>query len=736
MAELEGQVSALEAAYEAALAAETAGEVVTPSSAEIAAQLTGVRQLLAEAQAAYDLQSGKYDEGVAAVAAAHEAFAENEAELDAGRQQAAAQFASAERELATAKREIASGESQLAEARSELEAAREEYVGREADVRAELADARSELDAAQREIEGIEQPTWYVLGRDTNLGHASFTADADRIDAISLVFPLIFFLVAALVALTTMTRMVDEERTLIGTHKALGYGPARIASKYLAYAGIASVTGAVIGIIVGSQTLPVTIWNAYTTMYTAPPLLTPIHVSIALSAGVGAVGVTLLATLAAVTSTLRESPAALMLPKAPRPGRRILLERVKPLWSRLSFSQKVTARNLFRYKKRLFMTVIGIAGCTALLLTGFGLKDSISDILDKQYGDLYRYNITVGLDPDDIAERGGAEGGALSFFQDDPRVESYLPMRVESVRITNEAGLDASGGVREADSYTTRLTVPGDPADVGELIILRDRLSGAPVPLGEAGVILSEKVARELGLSAGDTVYAGLLDAAGGSATEAAVPFTVTGVAEHYVNHHLYITPGLYERTFGEAPVYNQVVATVSVADEAAEEALSRELLGRDGITIVQYTDDITSSFDDMLHSLNAVVLVLIVAAGALAFVVLYNLTNINVTERTREIATIKVLGFYDHEVDAYIYRETAALTALGCALGLLLGIGLEAFVIKTVEIDVVMFGREIHPPSFVWSVALTAVFAIIVNLAMRRRLRGIDMVESLKSVE
>jgi len=326
--------------------------------------------------------------------------------------------------------------------------------------------------------------------------------------------------------------------------------------------------------------------------------------------------VTLLATLAAVTSTLRESPAALMLPRAPRPGRRILLERVKPLWSRLSFSQKVTARNLFRYKKRLFMTVIGIAGCTALLLTGFGLKDSISDILNKQYGDLYRYNITIGLDPDDVVESGGAEGGAFSFFQEDPRFESYLAMRVESIRITNEAGLNASRGVREEDFYVTRLTIPGDSAGIGKLMILRERLSGTPVTLGEEGVVLSEKVAGELSLSAGDTVYAELLDAVGGSATEQAVPLVVTRVAEHYVNHHLYITPGLYERAFGEAPVYNQVVASVSVADEAAEEVLSRELLGRDGITTVQYTDDITSSFDDMLHSLNTVVLVLIVAAG------------------------------------------------------------------------------------------------------------------------
>jgi len=498
-------------------------------------------------------------------------------------------------------------------------------------------------------------------------------------------------------------------------------------------------------------------------MYTAPPALTPINPPLALMAGLASVGVTLVATLWAVEATLRESPANLMLPRAPKAGKRILLERVKLLWSRFSFLQKVTARNLFRYKKRLLMTVIGIAGCTALLLTGFGLKDSIGDILGKQYGDVYAYTATIGLDTDAYHANVSGDGRLLasttatdvaSLLNDSAEFDDHLVVRMESIRLSNPAlaaTAKASNGTEpvsgagfggaedeEADGepLTGYLLAPSSPQRLDAFIHLRERVGGTPLSLGDEGAVITEKASDKLHLAVGDTIHVERLDTGDGAADEPPVALTVTGITEQYVSHYVYLTPELYERTFGEPPAHNVVLAMARAGDTAAQDALSEALLEKAGVTTVQFNDDITSSFADMLDSLNSVVFVLIFAAGMLAFIVLYNLTNINVTERQREIATIKVLGFYDSEVNAYIYRETAALTVLGCALGLLLGIVMEAYVITTVEIDIVMFGRTIHPPSFIYSAALTLLFAVIVNLAMWPRLRGIDMVESLKSIE
>jgi len=760
IASLEVTAADLQVAYEAALEAESRGEVVNPSSAEIAAQLAIVQAQLVSAQGAYATQLATYDAGVAALASASAELAAQQAALDAAREEADARFRAAERELAAARRDIASGATALAAARQTLADARATYEAEKSSAESELADALATIEDAQAEIDAIPSARWYVLGRDTNLGYASFVSDAERVEAISIVFPFIFFLVAALVALTTMTRMVDEERTLIGTYKALGYSAGRIASKYLTYAGLASVSGSVVGILIGSQVMPYTIWQAYKTMYSAPDTLTPIDLPIALAAGAASVGITLIATYLAVAATLREGPAALMQPRAPKPGKRILLERARPVWSRLSFSQKVTARNLFRYKKRLLMTVIGIAGCTALLLTGFGLRDSIADILDKQYGEIYRYNMMIGLE---IGETSSTPEAILSGMEDVPGaggISDYLVQQITGVRISSGEG--AGDGTAEAsvDGY---LRVPRDTASLDEFILLRNRVTGAPILLGNSGAVITEKAAERLEVGLGDTIYVEPLDATGNTTGKEAVALTVTGITEQYVTHLVYVTPALYEAAFGVPPTYNEALAKAtlvtdagtetgegdtasgtavgSAADaaadaDAAKEALSEALLARDGVGTVQFTEDITSSFDTMFESLDSVVLILILSAGMLAFIVLYNLTNINVTERQRELATIKVLGFYESEVSAYIYRETAALTAIGCAIGLALGIALEAFVIRTVEVDIVMFGRTIHATSYLYSAALTAVFAVIVNLTMRRRLRSIDMVESLKSVE
>lgn len=729
VAAAQAAVGSLQLTYEAALAEEALGNTPSPGSAELLAQLSGAQWQLVSATTAYSTQVATYDAGMAALAAG-------------------------ERELAAAKRQLDTGAAELTDGKQQLADGQVEYDRQAADAEAELADALTQLEDAQAEIDALEEPRWYVLGRGTNLGYASVSADAQRIEAISLVFPLIFFLVAALVALTTMTRMVDDERTLIGTYKALGFSNARIASKYLIYAAIASVLGSVVGILAGSQVLPQTVWDAYTTVYTAPSALKPVDLPLALQAGLASVAITLMATFAAVQATLREGPATLMLPKAPKPGKRILLERIKPVWSRMSFSRKVTARNLFRYKKRLLMTVVGIAGCTALLLTGFGLKNSINDILDIQYGEISHFTTIVGFDAGTLDATSTAGVPPLQAALDDNELFSdRLVVHVEGMQITNAedppVASSASGSATsvaepmgfgfEGDDDSSMhgyVLSPGEPDRITDFIDLRTRRGHEPLSLDDSGAVITEKVARKLGLEIGDEVRLERLDENGNAIPGSAMVFPVAGITEHYVSHYVYVTPALYERVAGEPPAYNEALGMAVATDDSGREALSQQMLGLEGVTTVQYNDDINESFDDMLTSLDAVVFILIFAAGMLAFIVLYNLTNINVTERQREIATIKVLGFYDPEVNAYIYRETATLALMGCGFGLLAGIALEAFVISTVEIDVVMFGRTIHTMSYVYSAALTLVFAIIVNLAMTPRLRRIDMVESLKSVE
>ena len=715
-----GAVTSLQTAYDAALAAEASGTVVSPSSAELLVSLTTAQAQLGQAQAAYGTQKATYDGGMAALAAGEAKLDAAQADLDAGRRTAETKFAAAESELASARRQLVRGRAEIVRGKAELADGRQTFERERADALAELEDAREKLDDAQAEIDDIEKPKWYVLDRGTNEGFASFKSDAQRIDAISYAFPAIFFLVAGLVALTTMTRMVDEERTIVGTYKALGYRWQRINSKYLYYAGSASIVGAVLGVVIASQTLPRIVWRAYTTMYTAPSITSPIDVPIALTAGAVAVGTTLLSTMLAVGATLRESPATLMLPRAPKPGKRILLERIKPIWSRTSFIQKVTARNLFRYKKRLLMTVIGIAGCTGLLLTGFGIQNSIADVLDIQYGEIYGYNITVGLETDEATET------AMPAVLDDPaRFQDYIAVHQESAKIRGANG-------EELDCY---VSAPSEPARLNDFIDLRNRKSGEKLQVPTEGVLLTEKASLTLDVEAGDTITVELMDDGQGGTPEPA-EFTVAGIAEQNVFHVVYMDPASYVRSFAQDAEFNRVLGIAVLDSDTQRDELSRLLLEQEQVSTVQFIEDITASYEKLLESLDAVVFILIFSAGLLAFVVLYNLTNINITERKRELATIKVLGFYDIEVNSYIYRETAALTLIGTVVGLVLGIFLKAWVISTVEVDMLMFGRTIRPMSYVYSAALTLLFALVVNLAMAPRLKNIDMVESLKSVE
>lgn len=665
-------------------------------------------------QAAFDAQKAQFDAAVAQVE-------QGTADLASARLQADAQIAAAQQQLDEAAAQIASGRSQLEQGRADYEGGLAEYERQKADADAQFADAERQIADAQQKIDDLENPSWLVMDRDQNYGVASFESDANRVDSIAQVFPFIFFLVAALVALTTMTRMVEEERVLIGTFKALGYSRARIASKYLLYAAVASVTGSVLGIAVLSQVLPAVISEAYAIIYFVPRGPLPIDLGLAgLAAGLG-VGVTLVATWAAAFATLRERPATLMLPRAPKAGKRILLERIAPLWRRLSFSWKVTFRNLFRYKKRFVMTVIGIAGCTALLLTGLGLQDAINDIIDKQYGEIVHYNAVVTTEDDlpaasqqeldDLLGAGGA---------------------VESSTRVQSASMVASGPDK-ADVHAS-VVVPEDPGGLADFLTVRTRVGHEPLSIGDDGVVLAEKLANELGVGVGDTVRLAEQDEMG-NATDKTFDLTVTGVMENYIYNYVFIGPGEYARMEGGQPAFSTYYAVTS--SDAGERAQFNDAVRAiDGVKTVAYNDEVIDAYKSMLKSVGLIVIVLVVAAAALAFIVLYNLTNINITERMREIATLKVLGFTPREMNAYIFREIFLLAAIGCAVGLVLGVWMEGFVVVTAEVDQIMFGRAIHPTSFLLAFLLTMLFTVLVMLAMRGKLRRIDMVESLKSNE
>ncbi|WP_394979523.1 FtsX-like permease family protein [Candidatus Allofournierella excrementavium] len=627
-------------------------------------------------------------------------------------------FAEADEKLLDARRQYEDGLAELEEGRQELIDGEAEYEDARAEAEQELADGKEEILDAESEVRQIEKGKWVLGDRSDNTSFSSYGDNADKIAAIATVFPVFFFLVAALVALTTMTRMVEEERGQVGTMKALGYTRGQIAAKYILYALAASLAGSAAGMLIGMQLFPRIILSAYNIMYDLPELLTPFNWGYGLLATGAAVACTLLATLNACWAELREQPASLMLPKAPKAGKRILLEHIGPVWRRLKFTHKVTARNLFLYKKRFFMTVVGIAGCTALLVTGFGLHDSISDIVEKQFDELAHYQMLVSLQDESALE--GRDLAAI--LEDGSKITGWLAMTQEDATVVPEEG-------NEADNVY--ITVPSDTGALNDYFTFRQRTTGEAVPFEEGSVIITEKLAERQDVGVGDAITVENADG-----KEAA--FTITGVCENYVYHYLYMSADVYREAFGEDPEVNLLYCSLAdgVDTPEAEDELSTALLKCRDVAGAQFTHEITASFSQSLGSINYIVVVLIIAAGALAFVVLYNLTNINITERSKELATIKVLGFYDNEVGAYIYRETSILALIGTACGLLFGIALHTFVIRTAEVDMVMFGRSIYPMSFVWSALLTILFSVLVNLVMYRKLKNISMVESMKAPE
>lgn len=683
---------------------------------------------LADAKAQLDDAKQQLDDGWQEILDGEQELADAKAEIEENEQKlldAKTEIEEGWQELLDGEAEIADGEQQIAEneqklidgcadleeGRQELDDGWQEYEDGRQEAEQELADGWQEIMDGRDELASLERPEWYVLGRGTNVGYASFEGDCDRMESLSTVFPTMFFLVAALVALTTMTRMVDEERGVIGAYKALGYGRLRIASKYLIYAAVPSVLGSLFGIVLGNQTLPRICWSAYLMMYRGPDLLV-VHQPVFNTIGcVASAACTLGATAFACRSELRETPASLLQPKAPKAGKRIFLEYIRPLWKRLRFTQKVTCRNLFLYKRRLFMTIVGIAGATGLLLTGFGIKDSVSGIVEKQYSEIYLYDTIVSLKDNEVSD------GAREILDGDS-FDGWMTVMKKSTDLM--AG-DAS--------YSGYVLVPENAEDLGTYINLRDRKTGESVEFTEGSVLVTEKLAGLLGVDVGGTIT---IENESGRR----VDFTVTGIVENYVYHYLYISPELYESEMNEPFEPSEIDAVCVETDGEAREAIAAQLQEQEGVTTAGFTEDTRASFDDLVESLNSIILVIIFCAGALAFVVLYNLTNINVTERQRELATIKVLGFRDGEVAGYIYRETSLLTILGCAVGLAFGVLMHSFVIQTVEVDMVMFGRTVEPLSFVYSALLTLLFAVIVDLVMYPKLKKIDMVESLKSVD
>ena len=717
---------------------EQADQTLSEQEAVFQEQAAAAREELSTRKAQWEAGVKALEEGKAALASAKQA---TEARFASGDEQIAAAEAkirASESELSSAASQIASGrsrieaakntiteqeaslaqaEAELADGRAELESGRKEYETQKADAEKELADAQIKIDDAKAEVDEIEDQEWYVNDRDVLAEYTSYGENADRMRAIGEVFPELFFLVAALISLTTMTRMVEEERTQIGTLKALGYGKGAIAGKYMMYAFLATMGGSIFGVLIGEKLFPYVILYSYQIMYThLPHIVIPYQWSYAVMATGAALACTLLATFYACYKELAAQPAELMRPPSPKEGKRILLERVTLIWKHLNFTWKSAIRNLFRYKKRFFMTIAGIGGCMALMVVGFGIRDSIMCIGTIQYQEIQVYDgmiyLSSSVTEDQIQQIQDAMDGM-------DKMDRYIEM--EMTREPVSVSIDGS----TEDVY---LCVPEDKDAIEDFMNFRSRTTGEVYHIQDEGVILTEKMANTLDVSSGDTIYLG----ADGSEKEV----TVTAVCENYMEHYVYMSPELYQELYGKAPEYNSILFDLKDASTRELSQTGEELLKYDGVLNVTYTNSIEDQLNTMLQSLNLVIVVLIVSAGLLAFVVLYNLNNINITERRRELATLKVLGFYDTEVSSYVYRENIMLTIFSIAVGIVLGALLHRFVITTVEVDAVMFGRVVNWQSYLLSALLTTVFSLFVNWVMYYKLKKIDMVESLKSVE
>lgn len=619
----------------------------------------------------------------------------------------------ANKKIKDAEIEIADGWKEYNDGLVELEDGWKEYEEGKLEAEVELADALVELLDGEQDLRNLDQPKWYVLDRNSNLSYVSFEMNSQKVAAISKVFPVFFYLVAALVALTTMTRMVEEERTQIGTLKALGYGKGLIMAKYLAYCGFASILGSAAGQVVGFKLLPIIIWNAYGTLFHLPDFVADYNLRIAVVASGLAILSTVGATVYAVNEALKEKPATLMLPRAPKAGKRILLERVGFIWSRMSFNHKATARNLFRYKKHFFMTVIGISGCTALLVTGFGLRDSIAKLATTQFIEIFKYDIEIQLE-DDIESLDGIN----AVLRDENNYEESI-------------GLFSDKGLVYFDDKKLETTVmsPENAARLKRFIEFKNRESKEPINFTEDSAVITEKLSEELGVVPGDTITFENSDEIRGE-------LVVSGIAENYLGSYIYIERSQYNKVFEADAKDNLILATTITENAEEKDALVSELLTTEGVMNAHFISQTRAAFDNLLKNIDYIVVVIIMASGMLAFIVLYNLTNININERKKELATLKVLGFHNEEVSGYIFREIGILTMIGILVGLYLGKLLHIFIISTVEDPDFMFGRNIEWRSYLISAVVTIGFSLLVNLVMTKKLRAIRMVESMKALD
>jgi len=692
------------------------------------AALLGQEQTLA-AQEEELLSAGRQiTDGKSQIAAARSQLDSTKSQITDGKAQILSAWAllnEKEGTLNASKAQLASGEQELADGRSKYEQAAKEAEEQITDGQAkitdgekQLTDARQKIADAKAEIKKIENPKWYVQTREDALTeYQGYGDNADRMRSIGKVFPVLFFLVAALISLTTMTRMVEEQRVQIGTMKALGYGKAAIAGKYIGYALIATLGGSIFGVLAGEKILPFIIIYAYMILYKhLPAILVPYHMSYALQASGIAVACTLIATIASCYKELAAEPAELMRPAAPKQGKRILLERIGIIWKHLNFTWKSTVRNLIRYKKRFFMTIFGIGGCMALMVVGFGLKDCIYEIVSLQYEKVQFYDAATYMS-NDISE------------ENRQQLHDYLDQNAD-IKETIEARMQKTDVKSASGKKTLYLMVPSDNEKIEDFLSFHSRTNKDEVySLKKDEVILTEKMASLLNVKVGDELT--IEDEDRGDQT-----VTVGAICENYMSHYLYLSPEKYEELYGVPAEYNTIIYSVKDGKDDQIEKIGTKLLSMDGVLNVSYTSSIEGRLDDMLRSLNLVIVVLIVSAGMLAFVVLYNLNNINITERQRELATLKVLGFYDGEVASYVYRENILLTIIGSVVGMVLGNLLHRYIILTVEVEEAMFGRQIHWQSYLYSFLFTVAFSLFVNWVMFYKLKKIDMVESLKSVE
>ena len=672
------------------------------------AELDAGRKELRDAKIELDDAKAQLDDTPAQLADAKKELTDARKKLDDGWKD----YYDGEEQYADGVKELSDAYTELTDGERDYRKGLREYADGKAEADEKIADAQEKITDARRKVADINSCEWYIFSRSYNPGYTGFGQDADRMANLASVLPIIFFLVAALVCLTTMTRMVEEQRVQIGALKALGYSRLAISWKYIGYGLLPSVTGGVLGLVIGYILFPKMIFTAYQIMYQMPDIELHAYTDISLFSVLAAVACTTVATLWACLATLRETPASLMRPRTPKAGKRVFLEYIKPLWKRMSFTYKVTARNLFRYQKRFWMTVIGIGGCTALIIAGFGMRSSLLFTMSRQYDELFHYSAQVTLADNVLPEERAA---VENFLENDSRVVNYIPCA-------------ASSATAMTSRYSTTAYVEVmESGEIGKAVDLLDFKTGEPITMADDGVYIDQKLSELLNLSVGDTFF---LDG------DTRGDVTVAGIYEHYTGHFVYMTPAYYEKVFGVTDEPNAYLLNFTSDDTDTCNAIFEKLLDLSGVVSTSRMRDTQDTYTSSMERVDFVVVIIILAAAALAMVVLFNLSNINITERQRELATIKLLGFYDGEVSAYVYRENIVLTLFGILLGCLMGHWLHIYLVRSTEIDLMMFGRQTAPSAYVYAAILTALFSLLVNVLAHFKMKKIDMVESLKSAE